>query len=346
MSGMIDRELVLAGYVRRKRLTIPLSVAQRDGVTLMTMYPRTYVFSPLASYFYFVSNVNASFSVDVADSIVLPWILELPPTPASSYTVKLTNPIILQTDMPGTGHTLTYAEIQGQFIANWFTITKNDRTFKVDNDGTTDIWKVVDDQVVMSSGQFFKNQYGTSTSPLNIDLSAYSKINVEIHNLIDGIPFPGIGSFITWLKSPSITIMYTPTTPPQPASVTIRVTNRATGGVIGNALVQLLAGNVVVASGYTASNGTITLQNISGGITGISYTLSITAGGFIELTDSINVVPGINSFSYSLTPIPVTPTPSWLYPLIAVAGVGSAGAIGYGVLKGRGQGERPIIIER
>jgi hypothetical protein len=322
-SIMLDRELILAGYV--KRSTIPLSIAQQDGIFLRTMYPRTYSFSPLSSYFYFTEQVNAIFCDEHTDCIKLPWTLNDPVTGESRYTVKLANPINIQADMPGSDHTLTHAEIQAQYNVSWFTVTKNERLFKVDNDGSTDIWKVEGEKIVMNNGSFFKNVYGTAEDPLNISLSAYSKINVQIHNITDGFPLPGVGGFTTHLRSPLITIMYTPSVPPQPATVTIRVTNKQTGTPIKNAFVELLAGNVVVANGYTKDDGTVSFNNIPGGMTGISYTLDITANGFHEYSESISIKPGSNSFSYSLVPIPIPPTPSWVYWV--VGGVAALGAI-------------------
>ena len=342
-----DRELLLAGYVRPKRNTISLSIAQKDSVFLRTMFPRTYAFTPLSSYFYFTENIDGMFCDEHTDCIKLPWNAYDPRR--GNYRVRLINPIILQTDMPGADHTLVYAEIQGQLNVSWFQILRNDKLFKVDDNGSTELWKVENERITMNNGSFFTNVYGTVVDPLNVSLSGYSNINVEFHNEIDGLPAPPLlGGFETHLRSPFITIMYTPAVPPQPATVTIRVANKATGSLVKNAFVELLAGNVVVASGYTKSDGTITFLNISGGMTGISYTLDIIAGGFYELTDSIAVKPGVNSFSYYLVPVPVPPLSDWVIPAVAITAVGAVGAVGYGLLKGR-QGERPtqpIIIER
>jgi len=316
----------------------PRRISKEEIGIRQTMYPKTYSFHPLSTYFYLAQQRQAQFDTEIQDVIT---------TYCSTfangmYIAKLINPIVIQTDMPGTDHTLVHAELQGQYDIGWGVDVKtNERYFKVDNDGTTDLWKVDGARITQGNGTLFKNVYGTDEDPLSVDLSGISKINVEFYNFID--LWTLWGGFTTRLGRPLITIMYVPTTPPEPATVNIKVTNRSTGSAIRNAYVGILAGNTVVAEGYTNSSGDIKFLNVPGGTTGISYTLNISADGFHDYTESIKVKPGEQSFQYALTPIPTVPLPWWLWYVVGGAVVAGGVTIGYSALKGRQQ-EKVIVV--
>jgi len=297
---------------------IPLRIAMKYGL-MQTKFPRTYSFHPLPSYFYLSNYAQAGFSSELSDCVVCSCDMN-PLLPKSKYTARLSNPIVIQTDMPGEGHVLTHAEIQAQINLGWGTwIAQNDRHFKVDNNGSTTMWKVDGDRINFGGGSLFKNLYGTADDPLAIDLSSFSKINVEFQNYID----VWTGGFTTYIGRPSITVMYAPTVPPEPATVEVRVRNRKTGQPIKDAFVQILAGTVIVAEENTNSDGLIIFENIPGGMTGISYTIDINASNFHEYTETITVKPGENAFSYDLVPEPVSPYLEWIkYGAIAAAVVG------------------------
>jgi hypothetical protein len=139
-----------------------------------------------------------------------------------------------------------------------------------------------------------------------------------------------------------LTVEYIPATPPEPATVHIYVYNRQTSSAVGGALVQLLSGNKIVAQGYTAGDGWVVLKNVPAGAEGVSYTLLVAKGGYEEYKDSVDVVPGENSFRVALVPSPSPPIPwEWIIGGAAIVVIG-----GVAIAATRKRPEERIIVVR
>jgi hypothetical protein len=137
-----------------------------------------------------------------------------------------------------------------------------------------------------------------------------------------------------------LTVEYIPETPPQPATVHIYVYNQETAAPVDGALVQLLSGNKIVAQGYTGRDGWVTLHNVPAGVEGVSYTLLVTKSGYEEYKESIDVVPGENTFRVALVPKPAAPIPwEWIIAGAAVVVIG-----GVAIAATRKKPEERVIV--
>jgi hypothetical protein len=323
-------------------------LTQRNGwldnvgrrLTSSTKYPKTFDFKPIDTYFKFEKYGTAGICDEHQNCIKC---AHSPGNVEGVFNARLKQPIDIQSSMPGSEHELYYVFYKGQYDIAWGSyISINLGHIKVDNDITTEIWKASGGQLSFGAGKFIDNQFGTPDNPLHMDLSTFSKINLELHNEI----LVAVGYFAQHWALPSLTILYVPSIPPEPSTVIIHVTNRSSGGAVKSAYVQLLAGSTVIVDGYTDSSGNIVFNDVPGGVGGsISYTLDITAGNFRELNESITITAGENSFSFALSPIPTTPLPWWFWYAVAGISIPTALGAGYVISKGRQQ-LQPIIVTR
>lgn len=233
-------------------------------------------------------------------------------------TYRLKTPIDVKGTMPGTGHKLTFASIEALVDIGWGTlILANSRRLTIYGDNDI-LFQAVDEKIAQGDKTWTTNNF----KDINKDVSGYSNLNVELYAKTSVLT----GGFSAHYRYIMLTVEYIPETPPEPATVKIYVYNRQTGKPVGGALVQLLSGNKIVAQGYTGGDGWITLSNVPAGAEGVSYTLLVTKGGFEEYKDSVDVVPGENSFRVALVPIPTPPIP-WEWILGGAAAVVVGGVI-------------------
>ena len=232
---------------------------------------------------------------------------------------RLKSPINIRTEMPGTGHMLTYVELKSMYRLGWGTwVLQNGRRLSIYGD-ETEVWRVEGAKIVQRKDGFPPDAENPNKYSIKVDVSPYSKLDVELWASNEVFT----GYLETHYANVLLTVEYVPETPPEPATVKVYVYNRQTGSAIIGAYVALLSGNKIVASGYTGSDGWVTLHNIPAGVEGVSYTLLVTAGGFHEYKDSVDVVPGENMFRVALAPVPAPPIPwEWVVGGIAAVVIG------------------------
>lgn len=107
---------------------------------------------------------------------------------------------------------------------------------------------------------------------------------------------------------------------PEYCNVGIAVRDIETFKSIKGAYVRLMSGAVVTRTGYT-DGGRVDFPNVEEG----SYTLKVSASGYETLERSITVEPPAVEYEVKLVPIPVPPTPDWIYWV--VGGTAALGAL-------------------
>lgn len=234
--------------------------------------------------------------------------------------------------MPGIDHTLTFVSVKCMVKADWGThVQEHSRHIRIYGDSDI-LFEVSAKTIQYGDRQWYENRYLA-----NIPIT-YPHLNAEIFSLLRFYS----GAMSSHFYQVLATVEYVPTVPPEPATVRVHVYNRATGASVGDALVRLMSGDKVVASGYTAGDGWVELLNVPGGVEGISYTLKISAGGYENYEEAKDVVPGVNEFDIPLVPIPTPPLPWWVWWL--VGGVVVVGAIT--IIPPLLKREKPIIVVR
>jgi hypothetical protein len=249
-------------------------------------------------------------------------------------TYRLKTPIDIQGTMPGSDHKLTCASIDALIDVGPLTwITQNDRSLTIYGD-TDILFKAEGEKIAQGDKTWITNNF----KDINKPIANYKTLDVELFACISVLT----GAFSTHYSNVMLTVEYIPTTPPEPATVHIYVYDRQTSKPVGGALIQLLSGSKVVAEGYTGGDGWVTFNNVPAGVEGVSYTLDIMKSGYVEYKDSIDVVPGENSFRFALTPVPSPPIPwEWIIAGAAVVVIG-----GVAIAATRKKPEEKVIVVR
>lgn len=302
-----------------------------------TKYPKTFDFKPIEDWFYLAKG-NWTGICDVHENCIKYW-MGWEYVPVSNGDWLLKTPIDTKTNMPGIDHMLSVASIEASIgVGAFVSILQNSRTFGVYSAGSA-LWEIADAKITQGQGidNFLKNSFVN----INRDLSAVSSLDVKIGAVLRC----ATGGFEVHYRLPVIQVMYVPSTPPQPAVVTIIVANRQTGMGIKGAEVTLVSGQSVIADGFTSADGGVIFNNVPGGMSGISYALIVRKNGYHEVTEELEVLPGENAphLTY-MTPIPTTPLPSWLG--YAVLGIGALSALFIVPPMIRRKEEQPIIVVR
>jgi hypothetical protein len=236
--------------------------------------------------------------------------------------------------MPGSDHKLTFASIEALIDIGWGTwITQNDRSLTIYGDNDI-LFKAEGEKIAQGDKTWITNNFKDLDKPI----TNYKTLDVELFARVSCVT----GGFSTHYRNVMLTVEYVPETPPQPATVRIYTYNRQTAAAVGGALVQLLSGNKVVAEGYTGRDGWVTLYNVPAGVEGVSYTLLVTKSGYEEYKESIDVVPGENTFRVALVPKPAAPIPwEWIIGGAAIVVIG-----GVAIAATRKKPEEKVIVVR
>jgi len=174
---------------------------------------------------------------------------------------------------------------------------------------------------------------------LNKDVEVVKKLDVQYGAVITN----PIGGWVDLHGSNIIlTGEYYVTIPPPTATIKVNIVNRDTMKPVNRAYVALISGAIVVADGFTDSSGDISFNNIDKG----SYTLRVTAGGYRDFEQSIDVMPPTVSYRVKVVPIPVTPLPWWLVPVVIGTVVLGGGAVVYTISKKPAVPSPPVIVMR
>jgi hypothetical protein len=303
---------------------------------LQNKVPKTFKFTPVADYWYLKSGAHTSFCPESGhDPNCIRFEMQWFYVPVCYGYWYLKTPIDVKSQMPGSGHTLIFAQFDSMIRVGWGTwILQNSRGFQVLNADTRDVlWEVWDEKIMQGDNTWTTNKY-----PLKVDVSTVAKIDVGLIGVLRCLT----GAFNTHFANMFVTFEYVPTTPPEPATVHIYVYDRQTSKPIGGALVQLLSGQKVIAQGYTGGDGWVTFNNVPAGVEGVSYTLDIMKSGYVEYTDSIDVVPAENSFKFALTPVPSPPIPwEWIIAGAAVVVIG-----GVAIAATRRKGPEVVVVSK
>jgi len=229
---------------------------------------------------------------------------------------RLKVPIDVYRSMPGSGHVLALAQLDSMIRIGWGTwIVKNDRAFSVVDADTGDVlWEAVNEMIFQGDGKFETNTYKP-----NVSVSGIRRIDVVLSSLMLCVT----GGFSTHFANMMLTFEYVPDKPPEPATVKVYVYDRQTNRPVRGAFVQILAGDKVVAEGYTGWDGWAVFSNVPACEEGTGYALLVSKSGYHEHKDVIEVFPGENSFRVALTPMPSPPIPwEWILAGVAVVTIG------------------------
>jgi hypothetical protein len=280
--------------------------------------PKTFKFTPVADYWYAESGSSGTYFCPESghEPNCIKYDMGWWYVPVTHGRWFLKTPIDVKTHMPGSGHTLIFAQLDSMIRVGKLTwILENTRSFAVLNADTRDVlWDVWNEKIMQGDNSWVTNKY-----PMKVDVSAVPKIDVGLLSVLRCLT----GGFQTHFANMLITFEYIPTTPPTPATVHIYVYNRQTSKPVGSALVQLLSGEKIIAQGYTGGDGWVTFNNVPAGEEGVSYTLDVLKSGFVEYKESVDIVPGENSIKVALTPSPTPPIPwEWIIGGVAVVVIG------------------------
>lgn len=307
--------------------------------TLQERVPKTFKFTPVADWWYptggWCHQHNTGFcplsghEPDCIRFTVEWWYLF-----KGVGTYRLKTPIDIQGAMPGSDHKLTFASIEALIDVGWGTwITQNDRALTIYGDSDI-LFKAEGEKIAQGDKTWITNNFKDLDKPI----AKYKTLDVELFARVSNVT----GAFSTHYRNIMLTVEYIPTTPPTPATVRIYTYNRQTAAPVGGALVQLLSGNKVVAQGYTGRDGWVTLRNVPAGVEGVSYTLLVSKSGYEEYKDTVDVVPGENSFRVALVPVPAPPIPwEWIIGGAAVVVIG-----GVAIAATRKKPEEKIVVVR
>jgi len=250
-------------------------------------------------------------------------------------TYRLKTPIDVKGTMPGSDHKLTFASIEALIDIGWGTwITQNDRSLTIYGDNDI-LFKAEGEKIAQGDKTWVTNNF----KDINKPITNYNTLDVELFARISNVT----GAFSTHYRNVILVVEYIPATPPQPVTVHIYVYNQETATPVGGALVQLLSGNKIVAQGYTGRDGWVTFRNVPAGIEGVSYMLLVTKSGYEEYKESIDVVPGENSFKVALVPKPAAPIP-WEW-IIGGAAVVVIGGVAIAAATRKKPEERVIVVK-
>jgi hypothetical protein len=304
--------------------------------TLQERVPKTFKLFPVADYWYLQDGAHTGFCPESGHEpncirFEMQWFY----VPVCYGTWFLKTSIDVKAQMPGSGHTLTFAQFDSMIRIGWGTwILENTRAFGVFNAETRDtLWDVWNEKIMQGDNAWITNKY-----PMKVDVSRVAKIDVGLLGVLRCLT----GGFNTHFANMLITFEYEPETRPEPATVRIYVYDRQTAKPVSGALVQLLSGSKIVAQGYTGGDGWVTFNNVPAGEEGVSYTLLVAKSGYEEYKDSVDVVPGENSFRVPLVAVPSPPIPwEWIIGGAAVVVIG-----GVAIAATRKKPEEKVIVVR
>ncbi len=290
---------------------------------LQQKVPRTFVLVPVANWFYpagrWCEQHNTEFCPESGHAPnCIRWHAAWSDLFRTTGVYRLKTPISIKNEMPGTNHTLTYAQIEAMINTDWGTwIIDNERVFAIYADGNR-MFRAEGEEIAQK-----ENAWQTNNYPMKVDISQYSQLDVGLFSRLWCLT----GAFRTHLRNVTFTVEYVPEVPPKPATIHVHVYDSQTSRPVKGAYVQILSGNKVIAPGYTGSDGWVTFYNIPGGEEGVSYTLSVLKSGYEKYLDEITVAPGEWSFAVPLVPIPTPPLPDW----VKWAAIGSAVVVAGGI---------------
>lgn len=230
-------------------------------------------------------------------------------TPTCFKTIgsfRLRSPIRVQEVMPGEKQKVLTVNILGMHKIGWGTI--------IDAQGGS-IEIIGDDVELWKSPDISSEEDRWATNPFSPNLKIESITNMDLK--VDIFSIIAIGYLERHQAELRVDCEYYSYEPPETADVDVNVVNKQTGRAVWRALVEILSGAVVVASGLTDFNGNISFANIEEG----SYTLRVTASGYYEFSQSIEVIPPKVSYRVKLAPVPSI-LPWWVLPLGVIAVVG------------------------
>jgi hypothetical protein len=183
--------------------------------------------------------------------------------------------------------------------------------------------------------------YDVKLAP-NVRLSEGAKnLEVRLYTAAGGINLPGfkVTAHLAGPGGDPITVIgeYYTEEPPATADVVIRILDRYTSSPVKSAYVALKQGDVVVADGYTGSDGRALFKNIEES----AYTLFVQKEGYHDYTGSIEVKPPKVERTVYLTPLPTKPFP-WEW--VAVGGLVMVGGGTLMALARRKPEERVVVV--
>jgi hypothetical protein len=177
--------------------------------------------------------------------------------------------------------------------------------------GGTCIWKVEGERITHGDRQWVTNKYvvGKPVSGL-IDVKLWNSIRAWT------------AAFCHHYRNVTLVFSYTPSTPPQPATLAVRVEDARTGSPLAGARAALLSGATVVAEGFTGSDGLATLK-LDVDPEGEQFTLDVSKPGYKRASTPVTVKPGASQILVRLEPAPLLEQAEPYLPYVA-AGLGAA----------------------
>jgi hypothetical protein len=242
-------------------------------------------------------------------------------------TFKLNTPIDILAKMPGVRQKLLSVTVNCMYMSDWWTGAK---------EAHLELWG--DNTKLWSSKTFEakEDEWTPNRFEVNLDLSNVAKLDVFLPMYANA----ALGWVKDFVRAIKLDCEYYSEEPPVTASAKITVTNSETGAIVKGATVAIMSGTRVVASGYTDSSGNVTFNNVEEG----SYTLKIVAGGYYSFETGISVKAPEVWYEAKIVPIPVAPTPNWVYWV--VGGVAALGAITIIPSLVRRKAEEKVIVVR
>ena len=223
----------------------------------------------------------------------------------------MNTPLLVSNVMPGTKAKIlkAYAKamaIPGGWGSSW-------------GDVSNKLWLTLGDRTELwKSGQLYipEREWGVNVLDVNKTLNQSDTFMALIEQLVTVVT----GEWYGHIAEVRLDGEYYNEIIPVTADVKITVKNSKTGALVKNAYVALMSGAQVLAEDYT-DGGVVLFENIDEG----SYTIKVEAGGYNDFDQSIEVKAPSVWYIVKIVPIPVTPTPSWVW--WAIGGVAALGAI-------------------
>lgn len=226
---------------------------------------------------------------------------------------KLKEPINLEDKMSGSEHELIHVSFDTMQRLSWGAqVHLHKREFRM----PSGLWKASDREIIFGDKTFKTNKYTPE-----VDISGQSEIGFELWNEIR----MWAGATDIHYRNMKAVVEYVPETPPEPATVNIRVLNQETGNPVSGAYVAFMSGDQIIRRAHSDDNGWATLTGIDAVPDGLPYDLKIRKNGYEVFTGTIEVYPGSQEFEKQLVPKPTPPTPWWVWP--AVGGVVLLGGV-------------------